>query len=195
VARLSEPDDTLWLAPLLAFPVIGFEQVLHTSSVALQGAPLYQTLHWLSDALMALPLAFVAVWSGHRLARRLGHRAQNVPDTFAHALLIALLFALVLVPGAILHEGADSLTHAHARLSIHSHAGNVTVSAPSTPNLFGVDFATHALSDGLVGQAIGLPLAVLALLGSARLRHRTAARGSVRPRRIVASGGHHPPGW
>src|SRR5205085_1345447 len=102
------------------------------------------------------------------LARRLGHRTTRLPDVVAHALLIALIFALLLVPGAALHEKADSLTHAHVQLSIHSHGGTTAQSAPTI-----VDFVTHALGDGLEGQAVGLPLTVLALLVSASLKRRT----------------------
>src|SRR5262249_54362195 len=129
MTETSEPDDTLWLAGLLAFPIIGFEQGLHTTPAALASLPLYQLLHWLSHSLLALPLAAAAVWSGHRLARRSGHRTSRVSDAVAHALCIALVFALLLVPGEALHEAADTLTHAHTTLAIHSHGAPVAQAA------------------------------------------------------------------
>jgi predicted DNA repair protein MutK len=177
-------DDTLWLATLLVFPVIGLEQVLHTTTVALLQAPVYQALHWLSDGLFALPLGAVAVWSGHRVARRLGHRSTRLPDLLAHALAITGLFALLLVPGATLHEEADRLTHAHAQLAIHSHS---PVRAPTAPDVV-VAFVAHALEDGLAGQAIGLPLTALALAASARGRAQTARARSARSYRRAAAG-------
>src|SRR6266851_955652 len=37
-------DDTLRLALLVVFPVIGFEQIVHTPPAALVGLPVYQAL-------------------------------------------------------------------------------------------------------------------------------------------------------
>ena len=177
-------DDTLWLGTLLVFPVIGLEQALHTTTAALLQAPVYQALHWLSDSLFALPLGACAVWSGHRVARRLGHRSRRLPDLLAHALAITGLFALLLVPGAALHEEADRLTHAHAQLAIHSHSPARALTAPDVV----VAFVAHALQDGLAGQALGLPVTALALVACARGRAPAARAKSARSHRRAAAG-------
>lgn len=165
-------DDILLQAALLAFPVIGLEQVLHTSPAALAAEPLYQALHWLSDALLALPLAAAAVWSGHRVARRLGHASRSRPDAIMHGLAIAFIFALLLVPGAALHDQADRLTHVHAQLAIHSH----TPAVPTTDGTLA--YLVHALQDAFAGQLVGLPVIVLVLLATTQVT-RAAARGVV----------------
>jgi hypothetical protein len=163
----NDPDSTLRLALLLVFPTIGLEQLLHTGDQALSSLPLYEVLHWLSDSLLALPLAVLAVWAGRRLAVRLGLGSASLSDLVARASLIAILFALTLVPGAALHDVADSLTHAHATLSIHNHVPSV-VPESTEPTVadeaaFVANFVVHGLSDGFTGQAIGLPLMVLAM--------------------------------
>jgi hypothetical protein len=167
----------LRLALLVAFPVVGLEQVLHSSPAAILALPAYEALHWLSDGLLALPLAAAAVWLGGCLARRFA-LGRSLSDLFARACVIALLFALLLVPGAALHEQADRLTHAHVTLSIHSH-GSANVRAPANPLGESAAAAIHALADGLEGQVIGLPLAFVALVWSSR-RYRREAAASAR---------------
>lgn len=162
----KDPDSTVRLALLLVFPTIGLEQLLHTSGQALTSLPLYEVLHWLSDSLLALPLALLAVWGGRRLAGRLGLGAATLSDLVARAVLIAILFALTLVPGAVLHDAADRLTHAHTTLAIHSHTAVAAPQPTRAPVLDGAavtSFVVHGLGDGFAGQAIGLPLVVLAM--------------------------------
>ena len=158
------------LPVLLAFGVIGWEQVLHSTPGASR-LPLYQiykVFHWLSDGLLALPLALAAEWIGQRLASRQHLGRRSLTDLVGRAALICLLYAVLLVPGAAIHEGVDALTHAHEAIAVHSH---VLVQAPDPYSPAGiVTFAVHALSDGLVGQVVGLPLAVLALLFVTRWR-------------------------
>ena len=168
-ARVSPLDggQTLRLALLLALPVIGVEQLVHTDRPTLAALPLYQALHWLSDSLLALPLAAVAVWGGQRLATRLGLGAWTPSAIVGRASVIALLFALVLVPGTALHDAADRLTHVHVLFSTHAH-----VPLPSQAATDGATalarFVTHALSDGVVGQVVGLPLMILMLAWEGR---------------------------
>jgi hypothetical protein len=82
------------------------------------------------------------------------------------ACLIALLFAFVLVPGAALHDWADRVTHAHAGLATHSHVPLPRLSAGGPTPL--ARFAGHALNDAFKGQAVGLPLTLLALAWGGR---------------------------
>ena len=155
---------TLLMALPLVLGVVGFEQLLHTGP---GGPPVYQVLHWLSDSLMALPLGFVAVWLGSRLATRRG--AGRRADTLARACLIAIVFAVLLVPGGILHEQIDNLTQAHKAISVHTHGGIVATRNWTDPSVLAAYFV-HALSDGLIGQLVGLPLMLAALAWIARRR-------------------------
>jgi hypothetical protein len=174
----NDPDSTLRLALLLVFPTIGLEQLLHTSNPGLTALP-YAVLHWFSDSLLALPLALIAVWVGRRLATRLGLGAASLGDLVARAALIAILFALTLVPGAVLHDAADRLTHAHTTLAIHSHTPLAVPQATQTAAIDGAavtSFVVHGLGDGFAGQAIGLPLMVLAMWEVRKQRDRGRAQ-------------------
>ena len=99
-------NSTFLMAMPLVLGVVGFEQLLHTGP---GGPPVYQLLHWLSDSLMALPLGVAAVWLGSRRAQR---QRGTSSDTLARACLIAIVFAVLLVPGGIVHEQIDTLTQA-----------------------------------------------------------------------------------
>jgi hypothetical protein len=166
----------LRLALLIALPVVGLEQIRHTSPTALAAFPVYEALHWLSDSLLALPLAVIAVWAGGWIARRAGHDRAALPDVVLHAAFIALVFALVLVPGAVLHEEADRLTHAHAALAIHTHGVADAKTAVDAPT-YVLGFVSHALSDGIEGQVVGLPVVILALLRRPHAQRRSATAG------------------
>lgn len=162
-ARLSalDGDRTLWVALVLTLPTIGLEQLLHTDRWTLAALPVYQALHWLSDSLLALPLAASAVWGGQRLASRSGLDASTPLGIVGRAGLIVLLFAFLLVPGAWLHDAADRLTHVHTASAFHSHVPLPRLSSTGPASL--ARFAGHALSDAFNGQAAGLPATILAL--------------------------------
>lgn len=171
-------DDTLRLACVLAFATVGLEQALHTSGSALAAQPLYQALHWLSCSLLALPLAAVAVWGGECLAARLGRGCADGPAIVARVCLTGLLFALLLVPGAALHELADTLTHTHPELAIQLH-DTLTPRQATDPAAW-VGFARHALADAIAGLVVGLPLLYLALRWPGGAARRPRQRGGTR---------------
>jgi hypothetical protein len=162
-------NSTLLMASPLVLGVIGFEQLLHTGP---GGPPVYQVLHWLSDSLMALPLGLAAVWLGSRLAARLAAARRGAPDPLARACLIAIVFAVLLIPGGMLHEQIDSLTQAHTAISVHTHGGVVATRASTDPDVLAA-YVIHAFSDGLIGQLVGLPLLFGVLAWIARRRPLT----------------------
>lgn len=153
------------LPVLLAFSVIGWEQLLHTRSGG-GGALPYEAFHWFSDGLLALPLACAAVWIGERLAQRQHFGNVSLRDLLGRAALVALAYSVLLVPGAVIHEAADTLTHAHALAGAHSHVAVTALDGQDPASV--AAFAVHALSDGLVGQLVGLPVALVTLLSMSR---------------------------
>jgi hypothetical protein len=163
-------NSTLLMALPLVLGVVGFEQLLHTGP---GGPPVYQVLHWLSDSLMALPLGLGAVWIGSRMSRPSAGR-RGTSDTLARAFLIAIVFALLLVPGGILHEQIDDLTQAHKAVSVHTHGGLAATRNWTDPGVLAA-YVVHALSDGLIGQLVGLPLLLAALAWMARRRPLTSS--------------------
>jgi hypothetical protein len=154
------------------FGVVGFEQLLHTGP---GGPPLYQALHWLSDSMLALPLGLAAVWIGLRIARWRGVDGRRRGDACIRACLIALIFAVMLVPGGIAHEQLDALTQSHAAISVHTHGGIPATKDWRDPSVMAA-YITHAFSDGLIGQLVGLPLLILALGWLARRPSRATTR-------------------
>jgi hypothetical protein len=162
-------EGNVLIAAVLAFGVVGWEQLLHTGP---GGPPIYQVMHWLSDSLMALPLALGAVAIGSYLASRGGRRRGRAPEVMVRAYLIAIVFAVLLVPGGFIHEQIDILTASHKAISLHTHGGLVAARDPRDPAVI-LAFVTHAFADGLIGQIVGLPLAGLAL---AWFGHRTQFR-------------------
>jgi hypothetical protein len=165
-------NSTLLMALPLVLGVVGFEQLLHTGP---GGPPVYQALHWLSDSLMALPLGLAAVWLGSRLALRLAPGRQRTGDPLARACLIAIVFAVLLVPGGMVHEQFDTLTQAHRAISAHTHGGLVATRSWTDPDVFAA-YVIHAFGDGLIGQLVGLPLLLVALAWIARRRPLTTTR-------------------
>lgn len=149
------------LALALVIPAVGLDHILHTDAPALVTMPVYQALHYLGDCLLALPLGALAVWAGRRLAAQMRLGARTTSDIVARATVIALLFALMLVPGALLHELVDATTHAHLLLGIQSHTADAaqSVSLPAAV----LAFLSHALADGLAGQLLGFPTLTLAM--------------------------------
>jgi hypothetical protein len=185
-------EGTLAMAALLSFGVVGWEQLLHTGP---GGPPLYQALHWVSDSLLALPLALAAIWVGSRLAGRRRTARPRRADALARACLIAIVFAVLLIPGGIAHEWIDTLTKSHAAISVHTHGGIVATRDPREPAVLAA-YLLHAFSDGLIGQLVGLPLLLVAFAWMARrrtVRVTTTTRLSTTTT-TNASGAFHPEG-
>src|SRR5919205_2908870 len=94
MTTFSRPDERYLLTSgLLAFSVVGFEQVLHTTS----GLALYQVMHWVSDSLLALPLAILAVWLGPSVANWRGIGRRRAADLMTRSMTIAVIFAVLLI--------------------------------------------------------------------------------------------------
>jgi len=51
--------------------VIGLDQFLHTKPAVLTASPFEQTVHWLGDVALALPIVAIALWAGGWLGSRL----------------------------------------------------------------------------------------------------------------------------
>ncbi len=159
------PYNILRLALVVSFAVVTLEELLRNSPVVLLASPVYQAVHWASDALMALPLAAAAIWAGDRLANRSGLRLASAWDAFARACLIAALLALLLVPGWFAHNEIDQLTQPQSLLAAHSsgHGGH-------SAGTGGVD--THWVAGWVIYALLAVPLAAIAVWAG----HRIASR-------------------
>jgi hypothetical protein len=158
-------------------------------------------VHWVSDpvvfALLLVPLLALAGWGGYLIARRLSFRrlgrlrVPRAADIAVRASLIAAGLAAAPAVAWVLQKGADlsnsaQVYYTSALLSVHVHShvlfqnGRI-VPLPKGPPITPAPYAfayqvAHAFQDGIAGQAIGLPVAALALLWVARRLARRRGR-------------------
>ena len=121
--------ETINLALLLSFPVIGLDQFLRTPSASFSVQPAVQVLHWVADSLMAAPLFAVAVWAGDRIAGRAGIGSDGIGsdgisarrgDVLKRLLLITLLAALALTPAWLGIDRSDDPVRAQPLVFPHA---------------------------------------------------------------------------
>jgi hypothetical protein len=158
--------------------------------VHVHGKTIGANVHWVSDqvvlALLLIPLLALAAWGGYLIATRVRLPLPRAAGITARVTLIAGCVAAAPAAGWLLQKAADRSNSAQvyytsALLSVHVHShvlfkdGRV-IPLPKGPPITPAPYAfayqlAHALQDGLAGMAIGLPVAVIALLWVAhRLR-------------------------
>ena len=135
---------------ILAFGVVAWQHWLHTVLTVRVDAGLVEHLpHLLRDALLALPLAALAVVVGSNIAGAI--RQEGTSAVWIRAAVVTQLFMVGMLIAVPLHTRIDT-----ALGVAHAGHGNGLV---------------HAVRDALFGQAIALPLAALtfgALSGALR---------------------------
>src|SRR5258708_21841909 len=99
------------VAGLLAFGVIAWEHALHAYFLGHDDTLAGNIGHWLRDAALALPVALAASAIALLWARML-RLGDSTLDLFARGSLAALLFGLLLVPSAPIHNQIDAATGA-----------------------------------------------------------------------------------
>jgi hypothetical protein len=142
----------------------------------------YWVPNWVILALVCACLAPAAVWTGWSLSRRLRPR---LPRAVIRAAVLMPLLAAVPVLAWLLHQtaghayasqvyytastrsAAPARSHAHAAARAASDTHSLAPTAVAAPYAFAYQ-AAHALQDGLAGQAVGLPVAAIALLRATR---------------------------
>ncbi len=152
--------------------------------------------YWVADgvvySLLLAPLAVVAAWTGYRIAARLRTRPARTAAVLARSGVAAVLVGCVAAAAWFLHLAADradssrvlytraaqsTLVHSHAFFT--GHSAHVSTPAPpvtAAPFSFAYQVA-RAFQDGLIAQAVGLPVAALVLLwGGLLLRDRALYR-------------------
>ena len=150
---LSRGRDSLLLAVLLAFGVIGWEHFYHSVVLGVGDENAAgHVAHVLRDGLLAFPLALVAVVGGLWLGRRLG--------LLARAGSVSVGFGLLLVPSMGVHNATDNaLSDGHgASLRDHAAAGGLEASSGVGGLLL------HGLRDAAVAELAAFPLMLLGLV-------------------------------
>jgi DNA-binding beta-propeller fold protein YncE len=158
----------LLLASLLAFGAIGWEHTYHSLvlGVADEHGAGGHVEHVFRDALLAFPIALVAVVAGLRLGRRFG--------MLARAGFVSAAFGLLLIPSVRLHDIVDEALSGENTL-VHDHAGHGGLEAST--GFYGM--LLHGLRDAAVAELAVVPLT---LLGLFLLKRSTSSR---RPRRWI----------
>lgn len=149
--------------------------------------------YWVGDTvvyiLLLAPLAVVVGSTGYRMATGPRTRLTRTAPVLARWCLVAVLLGGVAATAWFLHQAANhadssrvyytntlqsTLVHSHAFFAT-GHGAHVPPAGPpqaAAPFSFAYQVA-RALQDGLIAQAVGLPVAVLMLFGvTRRLRDR-----------------------
>jgi DNA-binding beta-propeller fold protein YncE len=144
--------DVLLLASLLAFGVIGWEHAFHSAVLGVAEDHGAGSLgHALRDAVLAFPIAVVAVVAGLRLGRRFGPAVR--------AGFVSAAFGLLLVPSVRLHDVIDGALSGERALGHHHEAhGGLEASTGFVGSL------VHGLRDAAVGELAAVPLMLFGLL-------------------------------
>lgn len=153
--------------------------------------------YWVADkvvySLLLAPLVAAAGWVGYRAAGGLRTRLTRGIGVLARSAVVVTLVGAVTGAAWFLHQAANradsskvlyttaaqsALVHSHAFFA-KGHGGHLPSSAPpvtAAPFSFAYQIA-RAFQDGVIAQAIGLPVAVLVLLwGAWLLRDRDRNR-------------------
>jgi FtsP/CotA-like multicopper oxidase with cupredoxin domain len=165
--RTGPGKDIALITLVLCTGVVGFQLGID----AVFGRPGGGMAHAPRDMLLSVPAALIAAWLGLRLAPRPEPgRPADFGVTLNRAALIALTFMVLFIPSAVLGG------------FFAAGAGPIPGLGPS-PGLTAQ--AMRSASDALIGQAVGLPLLVVALVFLGRtMSSRTL--GSGRPFRFVS---------
>ena len=150
------------------------------------------TKYWVGSVvvyvLLLAPLSAAAIWAAYQVSNRYRFRLPKAVDLFARGSVIVILLGGIPVLAWFLHQAANRAVSAQVYYTtglqfahIHSHAffaaDHGAHLPPPGPPVTAAPFAlayqvARAFQDGLVGQAIGLPVVALVLLwGTSRLRH------------------------
>ena len=136
--------------------------------------------------LLLVPLVIAALWTAFRIATRFRFRLPNAAGVSVRASVIAVLLGGVPALAWLLHQAANRAassqvyyTSALLFVHVHSHAffaAGHKAPLPAGPPVTAAPFAfayqvARAFQDGLVGLAIGLPVAALVLLWGTRRLH------------------------
>jgi hypothetical protein len=166
-AGLIRSRDSLLLALLLAFGVIGWEHAYHAFVVGVgdESSVVGHLAHILRDGVLAFPLALLAVVGGLWIGRRFG--------LFARAWLVSIGFGILLLPSVGAHNATDhALAGGHG--AIH-HGQSPTRGLEAATGVGGL--LLHGLRDAAIAELVAFPLTILGL----------ALIGRAVPRRLVHS--------
>jgi manganese oxidase len=187
--------EALLVGLLLTAGVIAAEHLVHEYALSGQDTLAGNLRHLLRDALLALPLGLAAAVAGRLVARRMGLGSTG-SDAAARGVLTALLFALLLVPSAPIHNLIDAALSGGqaaavtvqgaqpaqpAALSGHQHGlgtadGQIAWLAALENDSSLRGQALHGVNDALIGLVTGVPLAVGGMLLVCGFRPRRRRR-------------------
>lgn len=152
------------LGLLLAALVVAWQQWVHVAVFDVHDHDELFVVHWLRDALLAVPPAVVAVAGGVLVTRKVAERRPDFNPLVARATSTALIFSVLLIPSVGIHTAVDDALGGSGGL------GSIEP-APGAGYLLADDGGLEAAS-GFFGQlahgardaAMAMPIAAMVLL-------------------------------
>src|SRR5215217_1972041 len=171
---LASGRHVLLLASLLAFGVIAWEHVFHSVILGVTAEQGGHAEHVFRDALLAFPLAAVAVAAGLRIGRRFG--------PIVRAGFVSAGFGLLLIPSVRVHNTLDGALSGE---TAHAHHHDVNGGLESSAGFFG--WLQHGLRDAAVAELAAVPLMLFGLVLFERSTRDRRRSGWSRPLVVAAA--------
>jgi hypothetical protein len=169
------------LAALVTLGVIPWLYGVHAIALGEANTWAGHVAHATRDSLLAFPLAVLAVGAGRWLASHWGIGGASSRDRLGRAALIALTFALCLLPAVGVHQYLDWWLDGGSPIHV-THSHGLRVASEGGTGI--VDLTLHGLRDALVGLAAAFPVTLLGLAlasgrqGSRRVVGHQASSGA-----------------
>jgi DNA-binding beta-propeller fold protein YncE len=153
IATSASGRDVLLLTSLLAFGVIGWEHAYHAFVLGVtdEHSAAGHLGHAVRDAVLAFPIALVAVAAGLRLGCRFG--------PIVRAAFVSAIYGVLLVPSVRLHDVIDGALSAEGA---HEHQHEALGGIEASMGVVGT--LVHGLRDAAVGELAAVPLMLFGLL-------------------------------
>jgi FtsP/CotA-like multicopper oxidase with cupredoxin domain len=171
VSIMRRPDS--WpLAALMAFVAIGWVQWVHTRIFESHDANTTGVVvHWLRDGSLAFPLALIATGCGFWVADRFVAITTAGGRLVSQACLVAVTFALLLVPMVAVHTAIDGLLGGPGGLGSLEAAPGAGYLDAVARNSFEANSGfigelLHGLRDSAIALVAALPVALVGLVAT-----------------------------
>lgn len=156
--------ETVVLGSVLAAFVVAWQQWVHVAVFDVHDHDDAFVVHWLRDALLALPPAVLAVAAGVVITGRLTRRRPELDPLLARAGVTALVFALALVPSVAVHTAVDDALGGSGGLGSIRPAPGAGYLLADDGGLEAATGFSGQVAHGARDAAVAMPIAAMVLV-------------------------------